>query len=74
MWMIHDWLVNKKFKWNRQKKLNENFKNICHFFVANKLCIHIGNDKTKSIIFANKKGQKAWYKIWGYTNQIPFQC
>ena len=37
-----------------QKYLNEDFSNICDWFVDNKLSIHFGEDKTKSILFASK--------------------
>ena len=30
-------------------QLNKNFSNICDWFVDNKLSIHVGEDKTKSI-------------------------
>ena len=33
-------------------QLNKNFSNICDWFVDNKLSIHFGEDKTKSIFFA----------------------
>ena len=54
-----------------EKQLNKNFESICDWFVDNKLSIHFGDDKTKSILFATKlkkKGQKTKYKIWRYTN------
>ena len=37
-----------------EKQLHENFANICDCFVDNKLSIHFGGDKTKSILFASK--------------------
>ena len=37
-----------------EKQLNKNFANLCDRFVENKLNIHFGDDKTKSILFANK--------------------
>ena len=37
-----------------QKQLNEDFSNLCDWFVDNKLSIHFGEDKTKSILFASK--------------------
>ena len=50
-----------------EKQLNEDFENICDGFVDNKLSIHFGDDKTKSIFFVAKfnikKGQKTIYKI-----------
>ena len=33
-----------------ENQLNEDFSNICDWFVDNKLSIHFGEDKTKSII------------------------
>ena len=38
-----------------EKHLNKNFENICHWFVDNRLSIHFGEDKTKSILFASKR-------------------
>ena len=37
-----------------EKQLNRDFKNICEWFVDNRLSIHFGEDKTKSILFASK--------------------
>ena len=34
------------------------FSNICHWFVDNKLSIHFGEDKTKSILFSSKTNLK----------------
>ena len=34
--------------------LNKNFNSLCDWFVENKLSIHFGEDKTKSIIFGSK--------------------
>ena len=36
-------------------KLNQDFNNLCDWFVDNKLSIHFGEDKTKSIIFGNQQ-------------------
>ena len=41
-----------------EKRLNEDFENLCDWFVDNKLSIHFGEDKTKSILFANKRRAK----------------
>ena len=41
-----------------EKRLNEDFENICGWFVDNKLSIHFGEDKTKSILFARKRRAK----------------
>ena len=37
-----------------EKQLNKDFETICDWFVDNKLSIHFGDDKTKSILFATK--------------------
>ena len=37
-----------------EKQLNKDFENICDWSVDNKLSIYFGEDKTKSILFANK--------------------
>ena len=41
-----------------EKRLNENFKNLCDWFICNKLSIHSGEDKTKLILFASKQRAK----------------
>ena len=41
-----------------EKHLNKDFENICDWFVDNKLIIHFGEDKTKSILFASKQRSK----------------
>ena len=38
-----------------ERQLNGDFKNICEWFVVNRLSIHFGEDKTKSILFASKR-------------------
>ena len=38
-----------------EKVLNNDFENICDCFVDNKLSIHFGEDKTKSILFASQR-------------------
>ena len=37
-----------------KKQQNKDFESICDWFVDNKLSIHFGNDKTKSIHFVTK--------------------
>ena len=37
-----------------KKLLNNDFENICDWFVDNKLSIHFSEDKTKSILFASQ--------------------
>ena len=37
-----------------EKQLNKDFESICDWFVDNKLSIYLGDDKTKSILFASK--------------------
>ena len=41
-----------------EKRLNEDFENLFDWFVDNKLSIHFGEDKTKSILFASKRRAK----------------
>ena len=41
-----------------ENQLNEDFSNICDWFVDNKLSIHFVEDKTKSILFASKFKRK----------------
>ena len=41
-----------------KKELTKDFSNICDRFVDNKLSIHFGEDKTKSIIFSSKGNLK----------------
>ena len=41
-----------------ENQLNEDFSNICDWFVDNKVSIHFGEDKTKSILFASKFKRK----------------
>ena len=42
-----------------EKQLNNDFENVCNWFVDNKLSIHFGEDKTKSILFASKRKIKS---------------
>ena len=46
-----------------ERQLNEDFSSLCHWFVNNKLSIHFGEDKTKSILFANKYKIKKLEKL-----------
>ena len=38
-----------------ETQLNNDFNSICDWFVDNKLSIHFGEDKTKSIIFGSTR-------------------
>ena len=40
-----------------ERNLNYDFNNLCEWFLDNKLSIHFGEDKTKSILF--KRGNKS---------------
>ena len=40
---------------NVEKVLNKEFSSLCEWFVDNKLWIHVGYDKTKTISFSQKK-------------------
>ena len=53
-----------------EKQLNEDFSNICDWFVDNKLSIHFGEDKTKSILFASKCKIKKLQKLEIIYNNI----
>ena len=41
-----------------ETKLNKDFNSLCDWFVDNKLSIHFGEDKTKSILFGTSKKLK----------------
>ena len=40
--------------------LNKNFSSLCDWFIDNKLSIHFGEEKTKSILFSNKHKVKKY--------------
>ena len=46
-----------------EKQLNGDFTNICEWFVDNRLIIHFGEDKTKSILFVSKRKIKKVPKL-----------
>ena len=46
-----------------EKQLNKDFTNICEWFADNRLSIHFGEDKTKSILFASKRKIKRVPKL-----------
>ena len=46
-----------------EKQFNGDFTNICEWFVDNRLSIHFGEDKTKSILFAAKRKKKKVPKL-----------
>ena len=46
-----------------KKILNEDFENTCDWYFGNKLSIHFGDDKTKSILFASKRRAKNICKL-----------
>ena len=41
-----------------EDNLNRNFNSLCDWFVENKVSIHFGEDKTKSIVFGSKRRLK----------------
>ena len=43
--------------------LNEDFESICDWFVDNKLSIHFGDDKAKSIFFVSNRRAKNICKL-----------
>ena len=42
-----------------ENQLNKDFENVYDWFVDNKLSMHFGEDKTKSILFASKRKIKS---------------
>ena len=59
-----------------KEELTKNFSNICDWFVDNKLSIHFGEDKTKSILFSTKNRKRKigtldniWTLDSGHQNQ-----
>ena len=46
-----------------EKQLSEDFENLCDGFVDNKLSIHFGDDKTKSIHFVSKRRAKNIHQL-----------
>ena len=46
-----------------EKVLNNDFENICDWFVDNKSSIHFGKDKNKSILFASQRKIKTRKKL-----------
>ena len=56
-----------------EKQLNEDFSNLCDWFVDNKLSIHFGEDKTKSILFTSKRKVQLVKKFNITYNNIPIK-
>ena len=56
-----------------EKTLNENFNSLCNWFVENKLSIHFGEDKTKSILFGSKMRLKKDAKLEIFRNEIKIK-
>ena len=46
-----------------KKQLKGDFTNICEWFVDNRLSIHFGEDKTKSLLFTSKRKVKKDSKL-----------
>ena len=66
MLVLHALLFNIKTLMKLKKQLNKNFENICDWFEKicdNKLSIHFGNEKTKSMLFAAKLKVKKVRKV-----------
>ena len=47
-----------------EKRLNEDFENLCDWFVDNKLNVHFGEDNIKSILFASKRRAKNIHQLF----------
>ena len=56
-----------------EKTLNENFNSLCNWFVENKLSIHFGEDKTKSILFGTKRRLKEDAKLEIFRKEIKIK-
>ena len=63
---------------NEVEQLNEDFANICDWFVDNRLNIKFGEDNTKSRVFASKFRRKIIekHRMWGYWTEqyLEKQC
>ena len=46
-----------------EKWHNEDFENLCNWFVDNKLSIHFGEDKTKFVLFASKRRARNIHRL-----------
>ena len=46
--------MGKYFK-SIEDQLNEDFNSLCEWFIDNKVSIHFGEEKTKSILFGTKR-------------------
>ena len=46
-----------------KKRLNEDFENLSDWFIDNKLNIHFGEDKAKSILFGSKRREKNIHQL-----------
>ena len=55
------------------EQLNEDFHNICLWFIDNKLSIHFGEDRTKCIFFASKQKMKRAGKLEISFNNIEIK-
>ena len=56
-----------------EKQLNEGFTHIWEWFADNRLSIHLGEDKTKSILFAYKRKMKMVPKLKVNYKTIPIK-
>ena len=56
-----------------ENSLNKNFNSLCDWFVENKLSIHFGEDKTKSIVFGTKMKLRNLNKLVIKRNDIQIK-
>ena len=56
-----------------ENSLNKNFNSLCDWFVENKLSIHFGEDKTKSIVFGTKMKLRNLSKLVIKRNDIQIK-
>ena len=66
-----------------ENRLNKDFGNLCNWFIDNKLSVHLGEDKTKAILFCPKNKSKVTQtlelsykdnKIKQYSNVLYLGC
>ena len=48
-------IFHHKYVTKIEKHLNNDFSNLCEWFLHNKLSIHFGEDKAKSFLFGSKR-------------------
>ena len=68
LYTYHSCLVFQEDSGEIEKILNNDFKNICNLFVHNNLSIHLGEYKTKSILFSSQHKIKNIRRLTAFTD------